>query len=105
MATPVSRSFIQGAGQPWMDCHPIHQIHVYKGDDQNHFNNNQTQDNRTIGTLNHNVVQDNGTDSEENQINNINLNKRIWSEREMERLIAIDTEERLKGYRFMEKLK
>ena len=76
-----------------------------QGRHQNHFNNNQTQDNTTIGTLNHNVVQDNSTDSEENPINNINLNKRIWSEREIERLIAIDTEERPKGYRFMEKLK
>ena len=48
------------------------------GDDQNHLNNNQTQDNITIGTLNHNVVQDNGTDSQQNPINNKNPNKSIW---------------------------
>ena len=37
--------------------------------DQNHFNNNQTQDNTIIGTVNHNVVQDNDTDLQENCIN------------------------------------
>ena len=52
------------------------------GDYQNHFNNNQTQENTTIGTLNYNVVRDNSTDSKENQINKSNLNKFIWSKRE-----------------------
>ena len=56
----------------------MHEVHVYMGDGQNHFNNNQTRDNRTIRTLNHNAVQDNGTDSQENPINNKNLCKRIW---------------------------
>ena len=54
------------------------------GDNQNHFNNNQTRDNKTIATLNHNVVQNNGTDSQENPIKNNNSSKRIWSEREIE---------------------
>ena len=75
------------------------------GDNQNHFKNNQTRDNTTIGTLNHNMVQDNGTDSQEKPINNSNLSKRIWSEREIEKLIAINAEERLKKYGFMERLK
>ena len=66
------------AGQPWMDCRPVHQIRVYMGDDQNHFNNNQTRGNTIIGTLTHYVVQDNGTDSQENPVNNSYLNKRIW---------------------------
>ena len=51
------------------------------------------------------LVHDNGTDSQENPINNSNRNKCIWSEREIEKLIAIDTEERLKTYGFMEILK
>ena len=104
-ATPVSRSFIQSPEQHWMDCQRMHQIHVYMGDDQNHFSNNKTWDNTTIVTLNHNVVQNNGTDSQENSINNSNLNKRIWSEREIERFITIDTEGRLKGHGSMERLK
>ena len=54
------------------------------GDDQNHFNNNQTQEKTAIETLNRNIVQDNGTDLQENPINNSNLNKRIWSEREID---------------------
>ena len=53
------------------------------GDNQNHFNNNQTHDNITIVTLNHNV-QNNGTDSQENPIKNNSSGKRIWSEREIE---------------------
>ena len=48
------------------------------GDNQNHFNNNQTQDNITIVTLNHNVVQNNGTDSQENPIKNNSSSERIW---------------------------
>ena len=84
---PVRRSLIQCVRQPWKDCQPVHQIHVYMGDDQNHFNNNQTRDNITIGTLNHNVVQDNGTDSQENPIKNNNSNKCIWSGRERNREI------------------
>ena len=51
------------------------------------------------------MVQDNGTDSHENQINNNNLSKHTWSKREIARLIAINTEERLKGYKFMQSLK
>ena len=108
MATPVRRNLIQSAGQPWMHCQPKHKIHVYRGDDQNHFNNNQTQDNTIIGTLNHNVVQNNGTDSQENVINNSNLNKRIQSKRERERNRVIDSKrhrrKNIKGYRFMERL-
>ena len=76
--TPVSRSFIQSTEQLWMDCRTAHQIHVYMGDNQNHFNNNQTHDNKTIVTLNHNVVQNNGTDSQENPIKNNSSGKRIW---------------------------
>lgn len=44
-------------------------------------------------------MQCNGTDSQESPINNNNLN------REIERLIANDTEEKLKGYGFMKRLK
>ena len=69
VATPVSRSLIHSGRQPWMNCQSLHQIHVYMTVDQNHFNNNQTQDNTIIGTVNHNVVQDNDTDLQENCIN------------------------------------
>ena len=75
------------------------------GNDQNHYNNNQTRDNTTIGTLNHNMAQDNVTNSQEKPINNSSLRKRIWSEREIEKLVAINTEERLKIYGFMVRLK
>ena len=37
------------------------------GDDQNIFNNNQSRDNTSIRTLNHDVVQSNGTNSQETQ--------------------------------------
>ena len=57
VVTPVSRSLIHSAGQPWMNCEPVHQIHAYMAVDQNHFNNNQTQHNTATGTVNHNVVQ------------------------------------------------
>ena len=46
-----------------------------------------TKDKTTIGTLNRNVVQGNGTDSQENLINNSNLNKCIYSGRERNREI------------------
>ena len=81
VVTPVSRSLIHSAGQPWMNCEPVHQIHAYMAVDQNHFNNNQTQHNTATGTVNHNVVQNNGTDLQENPICNSNLNKCIWLER------------------------
>ena len=48
VATSVSRSLIKSAVQPWVDCQLVHKIHVYMGDDQNHFNNNQTQGITTI---------------------------------------------------------
>ena len=54
------------------------------GDSQNHFHNSQTGDNITIETLNHNVVQDNRTDSKESPIKNNNVKKRIWLERNRE---------------------
>ena len=72
---------------------------------QNHSNNNQTQDNTTIGTLNHNVVLDNGTNSQDNPINNSNINKHTCSQREIDELIAFNTEARTKGYGFKERLK
>lgn len=72
---------------------------------QNHSNNNQTQDNTTIGTLNHNVVLDNGTNSQDNPINNSNINKHTSSQREIDELIAFNTEARTKGYGFKERLK
>ena len=72
---------------------------------QNHSNNNQTQDNTTIGTLNHNVVLDNGTNSQDNPINNSNVNKHTSSQREIDELIAFNTEARTKGYGFKERLK
>ena len=64
----------------------MHQINVYIGDDQSHFNNNQiSKCITTIGTLNLNVVKSNGTDPQENPINHNNLNKRTWSGIEIER--------------------
>ena len=72
---------------------------------QNHSNNKQTQDNTTIGTLNHNVVLDNGTSSQDNPINNSNINKHTCSQREIDELIAFNTEARTKGYGFKERLK
>ena len=72
---------------------------------QNHSNNNQTQDNTTIGTLNHNVVLDNGTNSQDNPINSSNINKHTSSQREIDELIAFNTEARTKGYGFKERLK
>ena len=54
------------------------------GDSQNHFHNSQTGDNITIETLNHNVAQDNRTDSKESPIKNNNVKKRIWLERNRE---------------------
>ena len=46
-----------------------------------------TKDKTTIGTLNRSVVQGNGTDSQENPMNNSNLNKCICSGRERNREI------------------
>ena len=54
------------------------------GDSQNHFHNSQTEDNKTIETLNNNVVQDNPTDSQESPIKNNIVKKRIWLERNRE---------------------
>ena len=51
VATPVTRTPILSAQKPRMSCQTMHQSHVYMGDYQNHFNNNQTQDNTTIRTL------------------------------------------------------
>ena len=87
-----------------MDCQVVHQV-MYTWETMKIIST-ITQDNTIIESLNHNIVQDNGTDSQENTINhNNNLSKHIWSGREIERLIAIDPEERLKGYGFMERLK
>ena len=87
-----------------MDCQVVHQV-MYTLETMKIIST-ITQDNTIIESLSHNIVQDNGTDSQENTINhNNNLSKRIWSGREIERLIAIDPEERLKGYGFMERLK
>lgn len=65
-----------------MDFRLVHQIHVYMGDNLKIISTITKQSNTTIGTLNDNVVQENGADSQENPINNNNLSKRIWSERE-----------------------
>ena len=51
------------------------------GRQSNHFHNSQTEDNKTIETLNNNVVQDNPTDSQESPIKNNIVKKRIWLER------------------------
>ena len=76
----------RGLKQPWIDHRSMHQVHVYMGDDQSHFNNNQiSKCVTTIGTLNLNVVKSNGTDPQENPINHNNLNKRTWSGIEIER--------------------
>ena len=104
MATPVSKGLTQSAKQPWMDCQTVHQIHVYMGDDQKSIQWYQTRDNITIGTLNHKVIKDNDTDLQENPVNNINPSEHIWLDIEKWRLIAIITEESLKGYGFTERL-
>ena len=68
--------------------------------------NNQLQQNQNQGTLNHNVAGIAPSDSQRAPLDNrTHNNSVIWTEQEKMRLVEIDTEERAKGYGFMNRVK
>ena len=68
--------------------------------------NNQLQQNQNQGTLNHNVAGIAPSDSQGTPLDNrTHNNSVIWTVWEKMRLVEIDTEERAKGYGFMNRVK
>ena len=68
--------------------------------------NNQLQQNENQGTLNHNVAGIAPSDSQGTPLDNrTHNNSVIWTVWEKMRLVEIDTEERAKGYGFMNRVK
>ena len=68
--------------------------------------NNQLQQNQNQGTLNHNVAGIATSDSQRAPLDNrTHNNSVIWTVQEKTRLVEIDTEERAKGYGFMNRVK
>ena len=82
---------------------PVRSYKNHMGDtDQN----NQLQQNQNQGTLNHNVAGIAPSDSQGTPLDNrTHNNSVIWTVWEKMRLVEIDTEERAKGYGFMNRVK